>query len=292
MLRGLLGSLSLPSLARPEGRAVGRAQRPRSQRAEIDHDWGLVMEMIRDVLLVVGEEQRADVFAQQLVLDGYEARRARSAAELRARCCPGDVGLVFFSGSLEPGRCLDGLRALRAGDFAPHVSPDMGVLWGAGAAKVGDVVRAFEAGADDVIRTPFAYAELLARVRAILHRTALEARKRAPEVLRYDALEVDTEARTVRFGSTSLDLRPQEYGLLVQLLREPARVFTKKELLQSMWGCTETVTRTVDTHATRLRRTLARAGAEGWVPVVWGIGYRLAPDTHVELRVLDGGAWA
>jgi DNA-binding response OmpR family regulator len=251
------------------------------------------MEMIREVLLIVGEGQRADVLARQLMLDGYEIRRASNAGELRKCCSPGGVGLVFFASSVEPARCLDGLRALRAGDLTPDVSPEIGVLWGAAAVEVCDVVRAFEAGSDDVIRTPFAYAELLARVRALLHRTTADARKKATAVLHYKALEVDTEAHIARFGLTVLDLRPQEYQLLVQLLQEPARVFTKKELLQSMWGySTQTTTRAVDSYAASLRRTLTKAGAEGWLPVVWGIGYRLAPDTHVALRVLDTAASA
>ncbi len=76
----------------------------------------------------------------------------------------------------------------------------------------------------------------------------------------------------------------------MHLARDPGRVYTKEELLRDVWGYrSQGATRTVDSHACRLRRTLALAGAEGFVTSVWGVGFRLAPDRHVELRVLSGG---
>ncbi len=98
------------------------------------------------------------------------------------------------------------------------------------------------------------------------------------------------------FGSTPLHVRRLDYALLVHLARDPGRVYTKQELLRELWGYrTEGAARTVDTHACRLRRSLADAGAGagagagGWLTSVRGVGYRLAPDGHGELRVLAGG---
>lgn len=243
------------------------------------------MDNDRVKLLIVGEGTRPGLLAEQLNLDGYDVRRASDAGELRARCTPGDIDLVILAGG-DPASLLAELRGIRAGEMAPELPIGVRALWGAGAETVADVIRAFDAGADDVIRTPFEYAELLARVRALLRRAPAPT----PVVLRYDALQIDTAAHRASFRSRVLELCPQEYTLLAHLARDPARVHTKAELLQNVWGYRSPAsTRTVDSHALRVRRTLTRAGAEGWLRTVWGVGYRLAPDTPAPLRLIAGG---
>jgi DNA-binding response OmpR family regulator len=95
----------------------------------------------------------------------------------------------------------------------------------------------------NVVRAPFVYRELLARVRALLARDLAND----SEVLRYGPLEVDTGARQATFDSEPLPLRRLELALLAQLARAPRRVYTKHELLREVWGChSEIVTRTMD----------------------------------------------
>ncbi len=115
------------------------------------------------VLLVYGEQRANAGIAGELELDGYQVHRASHAGTLRARCKPGEVDLVIFGRS--PHRGLDMLRALRAGELAPGAS-GVRVLWmSASRETTTSVLRAFEAGADDVTRTPLGYAELLACAR-------------------------------------------------------------------------------------------------------------------------------
>ncbi len=229
------------------------------------------------VLLLYGEEHTNLSLADELALDGYEVRRASGHATLRAACEADKITLVILGQVADRGAGLDVLRRLRAGEFAPEVDPRLRALWMSPNGELGDVLRGFEAGADDVIRSPFQYAEFRARVQALTMRRGLAD---APDVIEYGELRIDTAAHEVTIGATPVvGLRRLEYALLVHLASNPTRVHTKDELLLTVWGIGAGImTRTLDSHASRLRCKLARAGAEGWVRVTRGVGYRLAPD--------------
>ncbi len=133
-------------------------------------------------------------------------------------------------------------------------------------------MRAFERGADDVAEREL-YPELVARIRAVLRRAAAGP----AEVLEAGELLVDRRARQVRVNGKPVSLAAREFDLAVRLASDPSRVFTKEELLREVWGYRgRLVTRTVDSHASRLRNKLRAAGAElPYVINVWGRGYRL-----------------
>ena len=135
-----------------------------------------------------------------------------------------------------------------------------------------DRVRALERGCDDFLVRPFAYEELLARIRAVLRRTAP-----APhELRRAGVIVADLATRRVTVGERVVPLAGKEYELLLKLLTAPTRVLTKEQLLREVWGFRSLGrTRTLDSHASRLRRKLAAAGAGPVVVNVWGVGYRL-----------------
>ena len=135
-----------------------------------------------------------------------------------------------------------------------------------------DRVRAFDGGCDDYVDRPFHYEELLARIRAVLRRVAPATGDR----MQVGELVIDRAARRVTVAGTSVVLAAKEYELLVKLAADPVRVFTKEQLLREVWGFRSLGrTRTLDSHASRLRRKLAAAGGD-FVRNVWGVGYSLS----------------
>ena len=135
-----------------------------------------------------------------------------------------------------------------------------------------DRVRAFERGCDDFIVRPFDYEELLARIRAVLRRTAPPEH----ELVVAGPIRVDLATRTVTVRGRCVRLAGKEYELLLELMTDPERVFTKEQLLREVWGFRSLGrTRTLDSHASRLRRKLQEADEGPFVLNVWGVGYRL-----------------
>ena len=171
------------------------------------------------------------------------------------------------------GRTLDLIDAIRTGDgLASRIDPDTPLIVLTSRVDELHRIRALDRGGDDVLTKPFSYPELRARISALLRRA--EAR-RAPRVFRAGVLTIDVAARTVRVGEQRLELPAKEYELLRTLASEPTRVFTRQELLRIVWGQAYGTSRTLDSHACRLRRRLLDAGARELLINVWGVGYRL-----------------
>ena len=136
-----------------------------------------------------------------------------------------------------------------------------------------DKILGLELGADDYLTKPFNPRELVARVKAILRRS--ESRKDAEDKpLHRGELTIDPSAREVRLASRTLDLRAQEFDLLLTLAEQPGRVFTREQLLQLAWGFDYFgQTRTVDVHIAHLRKKLD--GGSVKIETVTGVGYKL-----------------
>jgi DNA-binding response OmpR family regulator len=149
------------------------------------------------------------------------------------------------------------------------------IVLGAAQADAVDRVRAFARGCDDFVSRPFHYDELVARIRAVLRRSS----PMLGEVIDAGELRIDQRTRAVAVCGRRVSLAAKEYELLLKLASDPQRVFTKDELLRDVWGFRSLGrTRTLDSHASRLRRKLAQAGADACVVNVWGVGYRLLED--------------
>ena len=133
-------------------------------------------------------------------------------------------------------------------------------------------VRALER-ADDYLVRPFAYEELVARIHAVLRRCPPRS-----DVVDLGELAIDRGSRRVLVHGRDVLLSQKELALLSKLASDPDRVFTREQLLRDVWGYRSWVpTRTVESHASRIRCKLAAAGLGGWVVNVWGVGYKLRP---------------
>ncbi len=147
------------------------------------------------------------------------------------------------------------------------------IVIGPAEADAVDCVRAFRRGCDDYVPRPFDYQELVARIHAVLRRV----HPQPPDVIQAGPVCIDTRTRDVRVDGRRVQLAQKEFELLVRLAREPERVFTKAELLAEVWQYRASArTRTLDSHASRLRRKLRECGTPiHLVENVWGVGYRL-----------------
>ena len=149
--------------------------------------------------------------------------------------------------------------------------PSLPVIVISGRTTEADRVRGFAEGADDYVVKPFHYPEVAARIRAVLRRR--DSRREGPR--RVGDIFIDPSRREVKVGDRRISLANKEFSLLRALAAEPTRVFTKEELLRDVWGFRSMGrTRTLDSHASRLRRKLDPESGS-YVVNVWGIGYRL-----------------
>jgi DNA-binding response OmpR family regulator len=138
-----------------------------------------------------------------------------------------------------------------------------------------DTVVGLEVGADDYLTKPFSMVELIARIRAMLRRAA--PRDGAPpERVELRGLVIDVARRRVSLDGGEIELKPREFDLLAHLAGSPGRVFTREQLLASVWGLDYTGdSRTVDTHVKTLRERLGDDVARPrWIETVRGVGYR------------------
>lgn len=223
-------------------------------------------------ILLAEEHDATRAFLQDnLTADGYRVLVATDRAKALALLSTAHPDLIVVDIN---GQTLALLDTVRSGEgIAGRADPDTPMIVLSRDADRLQRIRLLERGGDDVVKKPFAYPELRARIGALLRRSQSRSGRR---MLRAGPVAIDVRSREVRVGERNVELSATEYRLLLALAGEPHRVFNREELLRSVWGRdTFGRTRTLDTHAFRLRRKLCEGADEKLVVNVWGVGYRL-----------------
>jgi len=222
----------------------------------------LIVDDEPEIVALCGDYLRAAGYAVTVARDGRAA--VDSVRANRPDLVVLDVGLPALDG-------LEVTRAVRRESSVP-------IVMLTARADESDVLVGLELGADDYVTKPFSPKELVARVRAVLRRT--EGAHESPEIVRAGDVELDTARMAAAVGNRRVDLTPTEFRLLLELARQPGRVFTRSQLLNAVQGVAfESYERAIDAHVKNIRRKIEddpRAPAR--LQTVFGVGYRLAEE--------------
>ena len=224
--------------------------------------------------LVVCEDDAVtlDLLCEHLAADRFGVMPAPSASDALRLCRYNHPDLLLLDLSLPDASGLDVLREIREADgIDSRFDPRLPVIVLTGRSADTDKVRGLDSGADDYLTKPFQYGELRARIGAVLRRRLHP--QDGPS--RVGDLIIDPVRRKVLVGEREVPLSKKEFALLRMLASDPTRVFAKEELLDAVWAYKgNQKTRTLDSHASRLRRKLDPEEGR-FVINCWGIGYRL-----------------
>jgi DNA-binding response OmpR family regulator len=227
---------------------------------------------IASVVVCEDDTVTLELLCDHLVADRFGALPAPSASDALRLCRYNQPDLLLLDLTLPDASGLDVLREIREADgVGSRFDPRLPVIVLTGRGADADRVRGLESGADDYVIKPFHYPELRARIGAVLRRGA--DKREGP--CRVGEIVIDPARRTVTVAQRDVQLSNKEFSLLRALAADPTRVFSKEELLHGVWGYrTLGRTRTLDSHASRLRRKLDPEHSR-YVINCWGVGYRL-----------------
>ncbi|WP_418790874.1 response regulator [Phosphitispora sp. TUW77] len=249
--------------------------------------------MVPKILVVDDDANICEIIRLYLSKEGFHAIFARNGSEALDRFREEKPDLVVLDIMLPIINGWEVCKMIRAVSSVP-------ILLLTARDTTEDKVSGLDIGADDYVVKPFDPKEVLARIRALLRRTAdssvsgqagltgagldqTDTGQNGPadqsqEVLRLGNLEVNLTSYTVNFRGKKVNLKPKEIQLLAFLLRNPNIVFTREKLLEKVWGYDYMgETRTVDVHIKRLREKFA-ADPKWQISTVWGVGYKLETD--------------
>ena len=221
------------------------------------------------ILVVEDEPGVAQFIRQGLTEAGYAVDVAREGREGLEYTFAADYDVIVLDIMLPKMNGLEVLREIRnQGVKTP-------VLLLTARDGVDDRVRGLDTGADDYLVKPFAFPELLARIRALLRRPPLQA----GTVLKMADLEMDAATREVRRAGKAIDLSPREFSLLELLLRHPNQVLTRTQIVEHVWNFNfYSDMNVVDVYIGYLRRKIDRDFEPSLIQTIWGVGYRMSAD--------------
>ncbi|MCK4548353.1 MAG: response regulator transcription factor [Candidatus Eisenbacteria sp.] len=218
------------------------------------------------ILIVEDEKKISDLVAKNLEAAGFRCYRAMDGQKGLEEFKRIQPALIVLDIMLPQVDGLEVARRIRRDSTVP-------ILMLTARSTEGDKVLGFEIGADDYLTKPFSVIELVARVRALLRRSAIASED---EVLTRGELIMDPSRLEVKRGEESIDLSTLEFNLLYFLASRPGRVFSRDALMEQVWGDDRIVdTRSIDSLISRLRRKIEEDPSRPkHIQTVWGAGYR------------------
>ncbi len=228
--------------------------------------------MASTVLIVEDDKDTVELVSLYLRRDGHKVLKAhdgivglRLAREARPDLVVLDLMLPGLSGS-------EVCRELRRDSAVPIIMVTARV-------EEEDLLKGLELGADDYVTKPFSPRELAARVRAVLRRTANEDAENGPAEVAYNGVIVDIHRRTVLVDGLKTTLTPTEFKILVMLMQEPERTFSREQIIDRVFGFDfQGFDRTVDAHVANIRRKIRPVDGPDHIQTVYGVGYRFSND--------------
>jgi len=225
------------------------------------------------LLLIEDDRKAARLLAKGLQEEGFVVDVAPTGEDGEEKAAVNEYDLIVLDWLL-PGK--DGLavcRALRAGATSTPI------LMLTARDSVADRVSGLSTGADDYLTKPFAFAELLARIRALLRRS----RVAQPAVLRVADLTLDPATRRVTRGDGPVMLTPREYEILEALMRNAGEVVSRTRLTERVWDdASEVLDNLLDVHVSHLRNKIDHGASVPLIHTIRGVGYRLGPPDSAE----------
>jgi two-component system, OmpR family, phosphate regulon response regulator PhoB len=224
----------------------------------------------KQILVVEDERPIREMIAFGLRRAGFEVREAGDALAARGEVADHRPDLLIVDWMLPDTSGLELTRQLKR-DAETRNLP---IILLTARAEEGDKVAGLEGGADDYLTKPFSPRELLARIQAVLRRSAPAE---VEERLEFDGLRLDPASQRVLAGDRTVALGPTEYRMLAFFMKHAERVYSREQLLDRIWGGNVYVEeRTIDVHIRRLRKALEEFGYDRFIQTVRGSGYRFS----------------
>lgn len=225
------------------------------------------------ILIIEDEAAIREMLGYALMKDGYDFLEAADVEQARPIMQNDKPDLILMDWML-PG--MSGVDYARRVRNTPDTR-DIPIIMLTARGEEVDKVRGLDTGADDYITKPFSTKELLARIRALLRRTAGDDGQKA--IINMGGLTLDPETFRVTANEETINISPTEFRLLHFFITHPERVYSRAQLLDQVWGQNVYVEeRTVDVHIRRLRKTLAPYDFDKFIQTVRSVGYRFS--TH------------
>ncbi|MCU0759798.1 MAG: phosphate regulon transcriptional regulator PhoB [Steroidobacteraceae bacterium] len=224
----------------------------------------------KQILVIEDERPIREMIAFGLRRAGFEVREAEDCRSARAELADRRPDLLLVDWMLPDMSGLELTRQLKR----DRETRELPVIMLTARADEPDKVSGLEGGADDYVTKPFSPRELVARINAVLRRSAPQG---GDEVVDYDGLRLDQASHRVMVGERTVALGPTEYRMLEFFMTHPERVYSREQLLDRVWGGNVYVEeRTIDVHIRRLRKALEEFGYDRLIQTVRGAGYRFS----------------